>query len=548
MSCHSSEMEMCSMPNCGLPRESTIGLEDASLLSLYLGEKHISQSKLHDGRMCAQCKHRMILQNILDELKKEHKHYMYWHNNKYIETSRYCQQCVEIRTLLYKASMCENCGNINDFRGRLCNYCTYNSRQCDNRCGKRCPIIFKMCIDCINSINAINACNLIGCDYECKKNNESKQNIYFCTNHTCGNTSCNNFNCRLKDGSKDGSKDGDFCEKCRCSYTSCINLKINEHSCEDHTCNHDTCNRQKCHSNYGMNGIPDYCEYHICKRDECQDIVFAPDTGKYKYCVQHLCKIRNCFKERRSESYCSCDYCEDHSCRIVTCNNKKYNDSDLCLYHECIYPKCIERKQTWDHFLCYKHSRSRSPYSMHEHSIREISITCSQEHNGSNHKKRCGIYSIKKTQGLQDDAMMYLCKIFVKIHDISIVKTSWFTLSNIKEVKDFYAGMRKNMHIILYGLKMNGVCKNLREMIFWLYLKTVVIHYFEKECYYCVRTCSESVCGAIAWPYSKNCRQHTCTHSNSHSNSIMTSLACDDILSNDNINKCGNVKYGDLGK
>ena len=180
-------------------------------------------------------------------------------------------------------------------------------------------------------------------------------------------------------------------------------------------------------------------------------------------------------------------YCGNHCCIIKDCNNSTYS------------------------FICAEHLKDikldpENPFAI----IKEIQ--CERWH-----KNNCGY---------NNDKMMELSKYLKKNPKKIDIKLLWLSLCSSEGVVDFVNGFKKGTWVLLAGLKKKEVCKDIRELIFYEYLKATIIYYFDKNCYDCVRICSQKECGEIGWYYNPNCKIHVCSKDNCHELKYKTINVC----------------------
>ncbi len=151
--------------------------------------------------------------------------------------------------------------------------------------------------------------------------------------------------------------------------------------------------------------------------------------------------------------------------------NKNY-----CVSHLCIIKGCGESAYS---LMCVGHSMGKTQ--------------CRDRH--------CASYN--------DCDMIVLTKTVKENSNIDW-KILWIQISKKNTLADFALGFKQLAYSLLYVLKHRGLCKDLRQLIFYEYLSAAIQFYFSKKCYKCVRICSQETCGAIGWPYNPTCNTHVC--------------------------------------
>jgi len=313
-------------------------------------------------------------------------------------------------------------------------------------------------------------CQYLGCS------NPLKKGAYTCVEHSCSNVKCTNpINIEIQK----------YCSRCVCLWRNCKEFKENQEWCKKHTCDHKGCEE----------GARTYCEDHRCSFEKCDQHINSNKENDKNYCINHQCKVLDCEEQRKIQTpprywyhqneFCSKhgEYCVNHSCKGHDCFNKSRNDSKHCSRHSCVLKHCYNSA---GQFICYDHEESRV-------------IKCSKWH-------------IKKG-GYKNDQMMKL-SYYLECKQVDL-KLLWLNLCANEDYIEFVSGFKKQMWIALSGWKNNGVCKDIREIIFYEYLKQTIIYYFDKKCYDCVRICSLG-CGEIWWPYNPNCKTHVCSKDQCH--------------------------------
>lgn len=176
------------------------------------------------------------------------------------------------------------------------------------------------------------------------------------------------------------------------------------------------------------------------------------------------------------------NYCNEHSCKIQHCLNKRYNQKPLCHEHNCISKDCDTIGYS---FICYEKCKLKLVPN----------IQCKKWHN--------------KSGGSENDEMMRLSRIIKIGHEIDHILL-WKKINLLPEYVDFSIGFKQTAYSLLHVLRVYGVPKQIRKMIFYEYLLESIQLYFDKCCYKCVKICSKETCGSIGWPYNKECKTHVC--------------------------------------
>jgi hypothetical protein len=438
-----------------------------------------------DSKFCYQCNEIKKKQALYNAKREEHSHY------RYDEEERFCNECSELLRLKSENDLCINCGNSSYYGHRLCRWCINNTRQCNN-CNFRTKTYLKSCKDCSIKLLA----SSVECEY-LKCSEYPKDGRFMCEKHSCGNKKC------LNSINIDSEK---YCSRCVCRMGRCREQKINKDWCDEHTCKSNNCEA----------GTTDmYCDNHECNFRGCENEVHDSlsddanggdnsDNSKKQYCRIHQCKVLNCSKEIKEHVKYGCGYrvidtnygehCINHSCKVENCLNMKIKV--YCANHCCIVKDC---KKEGLPFICSLTNHLNPFYIPGKTQCREWHTS----RNGSR-----GSYNF--------DDMMLLSKYLTFSHLKIDMKLMWLSLVSKIDLIDFVNGFKKSALIVLSGLKNNRVCKDIREIIYYEYLKRTIIHYFHKKCYDCVRICSQKKCGEVGWPYNENCKTHICSKYECH--------------------------------
>lgn len=367
---------------------------------------------------------------------------------------RACKECCRLNIQI-KSRVCENCGESRYNNHRLCYQCVTDTLPCGKCNGKNRTThsYIKVCTDCITGNTE---CIYVECTNVALKDSSVCQ-LHCCKNHGCLNiinghqyiTSGNQYNTN-------------YCKLCVCP--DCDKVKINKNGCIDHTCKYDGCDERTSRNSHKA------CDAHTCSNSNCSYVVV-----KYgKYCSSHSCTIKNCFNHVKQYYHDRAIYCTDHSCNDKYCLDIKYKDRMYCASHLCSVEGC--NRDSYGYTCCF-HTISR--------------VKC--WHTKGNYKK---------------NSIMEISKLITMGHKFD-KKLLWRQL--YKSNNNFYIGFQKLGYSLLYALKLNGVCKDIREVIFFEYLVATIRHYFGKRCSDCVMICSKEKCGMIGLPYDPECKMHVCS-------------------------------------
>jgi hypothetical protein len=364
-----------------------------------------------------------------------------------------CKECCKMNILL-RSKVCDNCGDDRHYHHRLCHHCIHNVLPCEicNGINRTAEKYLRSCIECMTK-NIY--CAYVNCI------NEPLKGSIVCQMHCCKNDGCLN----VISGQYNNKN---YCDNCVCRC--CDQRKVNDMYCLDHTCKYEGCHEYI----HTYRHIYEFCNAHICSFYNCENGVIQ--NGKY--CLDHTCCIKNCLDGIKTGFVHSfkpnAGYCKNHSCDANNCLEIKYMNRSHCASHLCSVEGCDQNSYG---YTCHKHTITR--------------VKC--WHTKGNYKK-CNIMEISRliTMGHKFDK-----------------KLLWKQL--YKSNNNFYIGFQPLGYSLLYVLKLNGVCKDIREIIFFEYLVTTIQYYFNKKCSDCVMICSKEKCGMIGLPYDPGCKTHVCS-------------------------------------
>lgn len=199
---------------------------------------------------------------------------------------------------------------------------------------------------------------------ECKVKGCHKEvinGLNYCQNCLCSNKYCSNPKIGKYKYKNSDIVHYDTCIEHainRCDIFECNKLikyksiNINDdnnggYGCDKHRCKYDSCPNIR-HFYFGFFATEMYCDYclkHLCHFEGCFNKVVNDDT---KYCQKHTCQIKDCYNKKKkyySSLYglCNSNYCFNHKCHSygnncaneVMYDDKTGNPLNYCSKHGC---------------------------------------------------------------------------------------------------------------------------------------------------------------------------------------------------------------------